>query len=374
MDGIKTISNDALIEDLKKMVADERKLLTTILHHLKEVEERRLYLERGYSSLFAFITEELGYSESAAQRRIQAMRLMRDVPKVEEKIESGKLSLSVASQVQSFIRSEEKRNDKRVMSTPEKLEVIEKLEGTSIRVCERKLAEISPETKVPKEKERPISDEKTFIQFIADEELMDGIERLKWLTSHRNGERRLDELFRMLVELGLEKWDPERREARREKRKTKASDKSLPAPAVDKVTPARCDTKLHRRRSIPAPVRDEVWQRDDGRCQYKDPETGKRCGSRHAVQIDHIVPVARGGTDEASNLRLLCRQHNAFAAKKVFGDRLIDSKIRGQLSFIKQSSRYPQRGNAAECPPGIACGSAAGGRASFQHNWARRRA
>ena len=66
METISIKSNETLIEDLKSMVADERKLLTTILHHLKEVEDRRLYLERGYSSLFAFITAELGYSESAA--------------------------------------------------------------------------------------------------------------------------------------------------------------------------------------------------------------------------------------------------------------------------------------------------------------------
>ena len=339
MDTIKTKPNDTLIDDLKRMVADERKLLTTILHHLKEVEDRRLYLERGHSSLFAFVTEELGYSESAAQRRIQAMRLMRDVPKVEEKIESGKLTLSVASQVQSFLRSEEKRGEERVMSTPEKLEVIEKLEGTSTRACERKLAEIQPVAKVPKEKERPISNEMTLIQFVADDELMDGIERLKWLLSHRNGERRLDELFRILVELGLDKWDPERRESRRAKIKSRASDKSLPAPAVD-------NTSLkHRRRSISAPVRDEVWQRDKGVCQYRDPVTGRRCGSRHAVQIDHVIPVARGGTNDASNLRLLCRQHNVFAARRIFGDRLIDSRIRGQLSLMQISSRYPQRGS-----------------------------
>ena len=324
MNTIKTKSNDTLIDDLKNMVADERKLLTTILRHLKEVEDRRLYLERGHSSLFAFITQELGYSESAAQRRIQAMRLMRDVPKVEEKIESGKLSLSVASQVQSFLRTEEKRSDEGVMSTTEKLEVIEKLEGTSSRVCERKLAEIQPNVKVPREKEKPISGENTLIQVVADDELMDGIERLKWLLSHRNGERRLDELFRILVELGLDKWDPERREARRVNRKVRQSYKSLPTSAVDKI-PSK-----HRTRSIPAAVRDEVWQRDGGMCQYRDTKTGRKCGSRHAVQVDHVIPVAMGGTNDASNLRLLCRQHNAFAARQIFGDRLIDSKLSRQ--------------------------------------------
>jgi hypothetical protein len=162
---------------------------------------------------------------------------------------------------------------------------------------------------------------------------MEGIEKLKWLLAHKNGERRLDELFRILVELGLEKWDPKRREARREKREKLASHKSLPTSEVE-CQPCNAAVKRHMRRSIPAKVRDEVWQRDGSVCQYRDPVTGKRCGSRHMLEIDHTIPVARGGTNDASNLRLLCRQHNIFTARKVFGDRLIDRKIREQLSRL----------------------------------------
>jgi hypothetical protein len=272
------------------------------------------------------------------------MRLIRDVPKVEEKIETGRLSLSVASQVQGFIRAEEKKG-KVVMPVLKKLELIEKLEGASIRSCEKELARISPEPKIPKEKERPISEEKTLIQFIADEELMDGIERLKWLTSHRNGGMRLDELFRMLVELGLDKWDPKRRDERRQMR----SKNSLPAPEVEKS--AIEGSKGQNRRAIPAQVRDEVWKRDKGVCQYRDPTTNRICGSRHAVQIDHIIPVARGGTDEPSNLRLLCRRHNDFAARKVFGDRFMNSKICGQRSLVQNSGRSPQGGSVAKGGP-----------------------
>jgi len=100
--SLKNKNNQTLILDLKDLVSRERQLLTEVLHHLREVEIRHLYLERGYSSLWAFATEELGYSESAAQRRIQAMRLLKEIPEVEEKIESGRLSLSVASQLHGF--------------------------------------------------------------------------------------------------------------------------------------------------------------------------------------------------------------------------------------------------------------------------------
>ena len=49
------------------------------------------------------------------------------------------------------------------------------------------------------------------------------------------------------------------------------------------------------RRHIPAAVRRHVWQRDGGRCCYRDPLTGRRCTSSHLLQIDHLLPVAQGG-------------------------------------------------------------------------------
>lgn len=311
MEPLKSKSNETLITDLKQMVTEERRLLTEILHHLKEVEDRHLYLERGYPSLFAFVTEELGYSEAAAQRRIQAMRLMRDVPQVEDKMKRGALSLSVASQVQSFLRLESKKRD---LSTTEKLNFVTQLEGTSARKCEKQLAEIAPEIKKSREKIKAIGNKTTLIQFVADQKLMEEIEKLKELLAHRNVGGRFDGLFKILVQMGLEKWDPEQRIARRKKKATNQNKQTLSTSEV-------------KNRHIPAVVRDEVWQRDEGRCQYQDPVTGRVCRSRHGLQFDHTKPYARGGSHDSSNLRLLCRQHNLMVARKVFGKRWIDLKV-----------------------------------------------
>lgn len=62
----------------------------------------------------------------------------------------------------------------------------------------------------------------------------------------------------------------------------------------------------------------------DGSCAYKDPITGRVCGSRFQVEIDHKVPKALGGSDELENLRVLCRQHNLHAAEQVFGKEHMD--------------------------------------------------
>ena len=75
--------------------------------------------------------------------------------------------------------------------------------------------------------------------------------------------------------------------------------------------PATESSRARRsRRHIPAAVRRAVWRRDGGTCCYRDPLTGVTCGSTHLLQIDHIVPVAQGGSDDIANLRLLCAVHN----------------------------------------------------------------
>ncbi len=95
IENLKLKKDQNLILELKNLVSTERRVLTKILHYLREIEVRKLYLTRGYPSLFAMLTQELGYSESAAGRRIQAMRLIKEIPQVEAKIEKGTLSLRI---------------------------------------------------------------------------------------------------------------------------------------------------------------------------------------------------------------------------------------------------------------------------------------
>ena len=65
-------------------------------------------------------------------------------------------------------------------------------------------------------------------------------------------------------------------------------------------------------RHIPAAVRRHIWQRDGGRCCYRDPLSGRRCTSSHLLQIDHLLPVAQGGGANLFNLRLLCFAHHSL--------------------------------------------------------------
>jgi hypothetical protein len=72
-----------------------------------------------------------------------------------------------------------------------------------------------------------------------------------------------------------------------------------------------------RSRYIPRPVWRVVWARDGGVCAYVDPVTGRRCGSKHKVQLDHHpIPFALGGAHTTGNLRCACQAHNLFVAEK----------------------------------------------------------
>ena len=85
--------------------------------------------------------------------------------------------------------------------------------------------------------------------------------------------------------------------------------KPRPSPARPSASP----------RHIPAEVKRAVWARD-GKCCRWPLESGGVCGSTTRLELDHIVPLARGGTSTVSNLRILCAFHNQLAAKQVFGE------------------------------------------------------
>src|SRR6266436_6343174 len=63
------------------------------------------------------------------------------------------------------------------------------------------------------------------------------------------------------------------------------------------------------KRRIPDPVRAEVLLRDGARC--------RRCRTAVNLEVDHIIPVSKGGKTEESNLQTLCRRCNRRKWKKL---------------------------------------------------------
>src|SRR5271154_5888623 len=83
-----------LVEKLKHCFQKERTLQAQFLEYLAEVESQSLFQELGYSSLFSFLTKELGLSESSAMKRIQVSRCAVRFPRVLELLRLNQISLS----------------------------------------------------------------------------------------------------------------------------------------------------------------------------------------------------------------------------------------------------------------------------------------
>ena len=108
--SLKHIRNDQLLLQTKNLVQKERQINIRVLQHLQEIEKRKLYLDRGFPSLFEYAVKELGYSHSAAYRRIKTMRLCRDIPQAVSKIKTGSLNLTTASQLQTFFEKKKRKD------------------------------------------------------------------------------------------------------------------------------------------------------------------------------------------------------------------------------------------------------------------------
>jgi hypothetical protein len=293
---MKHLTSEELLSRTKTLVAEERRATLALIEHLQEIEARRLYAELGYASLWEFSTRYLGLSEGAAQRRIQAMRLGRDVPEAKAALESGRLSLSNAARVQSFRQAERKQGRK-----PDAARLVLELEGCSQKECEKRLFELSPEA-IPRERERVISAaEDRELRIVVSAELHEKLQRIQGFLAHSKPNASYAELMEAMADEML---------ARLEKKNGTRLDTQAATAAAAAVKPPLAGKRAY----LPVALKRAVWSRSGGRCDYTA-ANGMRCTARHFLQMDHVTPLARGGSNALGNLRLLCRNHNLQQAR-----------------------------------------------------------
>lgn len=263
-----------------------------VIEYLKEIEARKLHLARGYSSMFAFATEFLGYSEAEAHIRIQAARLIQTLPEVAAKIQSGELSLSVAAVAQSHFRKENLRRKEQgnsALNIQEKRKLIDLVTGATRREAEQNMNShfAQPSMKT--------------LHINATPELMDKIEKLLNLMAHKNFDRDIGKMIELLVDAELERFDLKLEKAMKSESENLKYEGGPVAPEVTK-----------RSRYISRRTRRLVWAKFKGECSYQDPIAGKKCQSKHGIQVDHRLAFSKGGSNRSENLTLLCSGHNAW--------------------------------------------------------------
>ena len=255
-----------------------------------------------------------------------------------------------------------------VLDSSARQALVEKAAGKSTRQVENLLAGVDPELAAPADRIRPLGAGRWELKAGIDDECRLGLEQLKGLLSHVNPHMTLGQIVARAVKETVERHDPARpprgRRTGNRAALSGANETSAPkdAPALDAAEPAQrktmparvttspakvkadtehdravaakraataarsatsapkaeCARQRHaapsqpqvRGRTIPAAVKRQVWERDGGCCSYVDRGSGRRCGSRHVVQMDHVRPFALGGSADPGNLRLLCAAHH----------------------------------------------------------------
>ena len=324
---LKKLSSPELIIAAKLAASDERKATCALIEHLLEIDDRLLYLELGFGSLFEFAVKELGLSEGSAHRRISAMKLARDIPEVKEKLESGKITLSNAAKVQVALNSV--KNEKKLTAS-EKSELIESCENKSQRECEETLFQSIPElAREPKVTERvkPVSSELVEIKIVISKELNLEIETLMKLTSHKNPKQSIAVLLETLVREELKRENKNRGEKKVKKTKSDEPSKELNHPAAGQDETIQSEINKQNQ-TFSTEVKRTVWIRAKGKCEFPN------CESSYQLEFDHIQAKALGGTSDLENCRLLCRSHNIFMGTQVFGRAQMGKFVSG----IRQAS------------------------------------
>ena len=287
------LSNEELLISLKSVCFEQRRLLGRLLLHLIEVDARRLHRRSACSSMFDFCTRRLGMSESEACRRIAAAKLVKAFPCLLDYLERGDINLTAllllrdhfttdnVHAVVAAVRGRSKREVLELIAArapkPDVLPTITPLPRAASTPAPPSPALVGAPARID-----PLAPTRHRLELTVSDEIRAKLERARDLMSHRS------------------KGDLEA-----------VLDKALDALLA----------KLEKDRpgdGIPVEVRRAVFARDGEQCTYRDAE-GNRCQERRWLELDHIVPKARGGGSDASNLRVVCRAHNHLYAEHAFG-------------------------------------------------------
>ena len=300
----KNLKDAELLHQTALAAKTEKEATLAFLDYLVEVDERRLYaLVNSRSSLFEYLVKDLGFSNPSASERVNTVRLMRSVPLVKEHLESGKLTVTSAAQIQRFVNAEASVHPKgKTVSPEEKEKVVEACLGKSTREVEKTLLEKQTDQAriLTQEKIRLITPTRSEIKFTITENTLSKLQELKNLIGNQSLEKIFDEALNalLLTEQKKRGASPKPRDANLSR-----------APYLEKVKSSSTDSRF-----IPIDLKRLVFARSEGQCEYVDPATKQRCSSRFRLQIDHRLPLTLNGKTEASNLRHLCFAHNALMA------------------------------------------------------------
>jgi len=333
------ISDQQLHQTLKDKAAEERRITKEVIIYIEEVIRRKLYLKYECSSLHQYLTSKIKYSDGCAQRRIDAARILSQVPEVALAIEDGRLNLTQVAKVQQGIREVNKIG--KIVDAQKQKEILLKLAnqggGATDLIISREL-DITIKTY---DKRKVQKDESVRLEMTFSKAEMEVLEEAQALLSNKTGGRLRDTFVEMARKVikdskprlpsgSTSKVKPLSGSIRSNINNQKSINLNLTstaAAAVKRQTATSTTAEIHRAniepkeqkvpkepkklKSVTPRLKKEIKLRDQI-CQWIDPITQKPCGSKFFLQVDHIHLKSLGGPNIPNNLRMLCKNHNIY--------------------------------------------------------------
>jgi hypothetical protein len=350
MDGtsVRRVAKGRLLEGFAALVGKDRENAADMLVYVGEIDRRKLYLEHAYPSMFAFCTKRFRMSEAVAAKRIRAGRAACAFPCILEMVRRGELHLSGVHQLAGHLTEENHREvlrrarhrsmreiDVLIAEIAPRADVaafiravpVRRRQGLTVPAAESAGCEMTPATASAgslvapatasvgsatgriersggrsaraKNVATPLSPRRYKLQVTIGQEARDKLAELQALLSHRIPDGDVAAVIEQALDALLV-----------ETKKRKA--------AVTERPRSEVRTRGKKTRAIPARVRREVFERDEGRCAFVDGE-GRRCGSSWQVEFHHRVAFAKGGLHGVGNVELRCRGHNQYEAELEYG-------------------------------------------------------
>jgi hypothetical protein len=345
---------------LVELLKEERHALAEFLIALSVFDGDRRWAELGHSSLFNYLHRDLGLSKGAAFYRMTAAQLIQRHPEVVEPLREGKLCLTNVVELSKVLTAENlgevlprffhvtKQEAKEVSAELKPVPAPARTVVTPVRApasAPRAAQQLTADSwldeparantgrspqegllltvNVPAPASRhapmvvePKTAEQSRMHLTVPRTLLKKHDAARDALSHSHPGASEAEILEAGLDLLLE------RSARRNGLVKKPR----------KEPPGRGSSRVERSdRYVPAHIRREVWRRDQGRCQFPL-EGGGPCGSTYQIELDHIIPVAKGGPSTAANLRCACKAHNLRAARQAFGDAVMDRYTGGRAT------------------------------------------
>lgn len=310
--NLRTLTDAQLHSKIQETAQKHRAITLELLNEINEVERRHLYSKFKCSSIHDYCVRELKMTSGNAWHHMNAARLLREIPAIQEKVLTGAIAVTTISSAEAFFKKEARAENK--FESQQKQVLLQQLQNKSTRDADKILLSNSSTPEIHfKEKLTPKSQSHSELKIYLNEQAIQNLERLCEIWSHAIPQGSLGAIIERAVNEAVEKHDPmkdiERAEIKELKKKT-------PALGITKST---------------ADIRRAVWKRDQARCTFTDPRTGERCDAKHFIEEDHIFPKAMGGAYSEANIRLRCRTHNQRHAIDTFGD----AKMRDHISCMQ---------------------------------------